>query len=161
MRLNNIADPESRLSDSGLLLLRAGLGFSLFFLFGLPKLKDALNFLHTGHWSFVDFNRKVGLPAPVLIACLQSVNESACALLVACGSLTRYAAGCLFFGFSVAVWCSLKMHEEAWLTAAYFALMSATIVLTGPGKFSIDGLLQSWTGAKDSNGGARSHEIRK
>jgi hypothetical protein len=45
--------------DTGLALLRAGAGLSLFLLFGVPKPKDAAAFWHSGHWQFVDFNRKV------------------------------------------------------------------------------------------------------
>lgn len=131
-------EPQGRARDVGLLLLRVGAGLSLCLLFGLPKLKDASRFIHTGQWSFVDFNRKVGLPAPVFVAFLQTLNESLCAFLVACGIFTRVAAGSLFVGFSVAAYCSLKMGEAAWLTAGYFALMFATIMLAGPGKFSVD-----------------------
>jgi uncharacterized membrane protein YphA (DoxX/SURF4 family) len=125
-------------SDAGLLLLRAGAGLSLCILFGLPKLKDAAYYGHTGQWAFGDFNRKAGLPAPVLVAYFQSLNESLGALFVACGLFTRYAAGSLFLSFVVAAYCSQRVGEEAWLMAGYFALMFATIALTGPGKLSID-----------------------
>lgn len=135
---NGPSNPRSNALDAGLLVLRLGAGLSLCTLFGLPKLKDAAAYLHTGHWQFVDFNRKVGLPAPVLVAYAQSLNESLGALLVACGFLSRYAAGLLFLGFTVAAYCSLRAREEAWLMAAYFALMFGTITLTGPGRFSVD-----------------------
>ena len=107
--------------------------------------------MHTGRWAFVDFNRKVGLPAPVFVACLQTLNESLGAFLVACGLFTRYAAASLFLGFAVAAYCSLKVGEEAWLTAAYFALMFETIMLSGPGKFSVDFALKSRAPAKNSS----------
>lgn len=129
--------------NSGLLLLRAGVGLTLCIFFGWPKLKDAAAFFHAGQWQFVDFNRKVGLPAPVLAACVQTLNESLGALLVAVGLFTRYAAGLLFIGFAVAAYCSLKAAEPAWLMAGYFSLMFGTLALAGPGKFSIDCFLRS------------------
>lgn len=143
---------DSKMIDVGLLLLRAGVGLSLCLLFGLTKLKDAAHYLHTGQWSFVDFNRKVGLPLPVVFAFLQTMNESFVALMVACGLWTRYAAASLLVGFTAAACCSLKMHEGAWLIAAYVALMFATIALTGPGRFSIDSLLTAKAEAKVSSG---------
>jgi uncharacterized membrane protein YphA (DoxX/SURF4 family) len=79
-------------TDIGLLILCLAAGLSLFLVFGLPKLKDANSFLHTGHWGFVDFNRKLGLPLPLLVAFLQTVNESLGALLLVCGFQTQLAA---------------------------------------------------------------------
>jgi uncharacterized membrane protein YphA (DoxX/SURF4 family) len=129
--------------DAGLLVLRVGAGLSLLLLFGLQKLHDGWIFLHTGQWSFVDFNRKMGLPAPVLAASLQTVNESVGAFLLACGYLTRFAAASLVFGFAVATYCSRKAAEPAWMMAGYFCIMFTTLLLAGPGKFSVDTLLDA------------------
>lgn len=145
---------RSRGSDAGLLLLRVGAGLSLCLIFGVEKWKDAVHHMQTGQWSFVDFNRKVGLPLPVLVAYLQTLNESLAAFLVACGLFTRYAATCLFVGFGVATYCSLKVGETAWLTAAYFALMFATIALIGPGKLSIDYVLKCRAEARKAHSGS-------
>jgi putative oxidoreductase len=134
---------QDRGTDAGLLVLRIGVGVSLLLLFGLQKLYDGWAFLHTGQWQFVDFNRKIGLPAPVLVATLQTFNESICALLLACGYFTRFAAGSLAFGFAVATCCSLKAAEPAWMMAGYFCIMFTTLLLTGPGRVSIDYLLES------------------
>lgn len=136
-----MSDTQStRALDIGLLLLRLGAGISLLLLFGVTKVKSGVHFLHTGEWSFVDFNRKVGLPLPVLAAWLQTLNESLGAGLVALGWFTRPAAVCLALGFAVAAACSLKMGERAWLFAAYFFLMFATLALTGPGRYALDSL---------------------
>jgi uncharacterized membrane protein YphA (DoxX/SURF4 family) len=136
--------PAERLTSAGLLLLRIGSGLSLAFLFGLPILTAAAAHFHSGQpWPFIDFNRKLGLPAPVLVACYQSLNESLIALLVACGFYTRVAASSLAFGFAAAALCSLRVGEPSWLAAASYCLMFATILLTGPGQFSIDHLLKS------------------
>ncbi|MBZ5538756.1 MAG: DoxX family protein [Acidobacteriia bacterium] len=129
--------------DAGLLFLRLAAGLSLLLLFGLTKLRDVSAYLHTGQWQFVDFNRKVGLPVPVLVAYLQTLNESIGALFVAAGFLSRYASAALALGFGVATFCSLKMSESAWLIAAFYCVMFTTLLLTGPGKLSIDYLLHS------------------
>lgn len=124
--------------DVGLLVLRLGMGLSMFLIFGLPKLQAAVAYWHTGQWQFVDFNRKVALPAPVLCAYLQSLNESVVALFLAAGFLARYAAASLAFGFAVATACSLKAQEPQWLFAAYFCLIFLSLAFTGPGRFSLD-----------------------
>jgi uncharacterized membrane protein YphA (DoxX/SURF4 family) len=139
---SNATFPDRRI-DTGLLVLRVGAGFSLLLIFGLQKLQAGWAFVHTGQWQFVDFNRKVGLPAPVLVAYVQTLNESLGALLLACGFCTRYAATSLALGFAVATFCSLKAEEPVWMMAAYFCLMFTTLLVTGPGQFSIDYLLHS------------------
>ena len=131
--------------DAGVLLLRLGAGLSMALLFGIPKLKDAWLYVHAGHsWPFIDFNRRLGVPMPVLVAYVQSINESIGALLVACGLLTRWAAALLFIGFAAATGYSFKAHESVLLPGLY-CLMFATIALTGPGKLSLDRLLSGRT----------------
>lgn len=129
--------------DAGLLVLRIGAGGSLLLFFGWQKLHDAWAYLHTGQWQFVDFNRKIGLPAPVLAAALQTLNESIGALWLACGYLTRFAAASLAFGFAVATGCSLKAAEPSWMMAGYFCIMFTTLLLTGPGQLSIDAFVEA------------------
>jgi hypothetical protein len=41
-------------------------------LFGIHKLGDAVAYFHTHQWQFVDFSRRVGLPAPVIVAFVQT-----------------------------------------------------------------------------------------
>jgi len=130
-------------TDAGLLVLRIATGLSLFFLFGLPKVKDASGYLHSGVWPFVDFNRKVGLPLPVVVAFLQTLNESLGALLVVCGFFAQWASLSLTLGFAVATACSLKLGEASWFLAAYYTIIFATLTLTGPGRYSLDGLKKS------------------
>ena len=134
--------------DAGLLVLRIGTGVSILVLFGLAKLQAGSAYIHTGQWQFVDFNRKLGLPAPVLVAFLQTLNESVGSLLVACGLMTRYAAASAAIGFAVATLCSLKAGEPTWLLAAYYCMMFTTVLLAGPGQISIDHLLQAKSSAK-------------
>jgi len=136
----NLFTPKT---DVGLLFLRIAAGLSLFFLFGLSKVKDASGYLHTGVWPFVDFNRKVGLPLPLVVAFLQTLNESLGALLVVCGFFSQWASLSLTLGFAVATACSLKVGEASWFLAAYYTIIFATLTLTGPGRYSFDELKKS------------------
>ncbi|MGB7623941.1 MAG: DoxX family protein [Terriglobia bacterium] len=133
--------------NAGLLFLRLAAGLSLLLLFGLAKLQRTRVFIHTGQWQFVDFNQKVGLPAPILVAYLQTFNESIGAIALAAGLVTRYAAA-LAFGFGMTTYCSLKIGESELLIAAFYYVMFTTLLLTGAGKFSIDYLLQTRGAAK-------------
>ena len=128
-------------NDLGLLFLRLGVGVSMIAFFGLTKIRDASAFLHTGQWSFVDFNRKVGLPLPVLIAFAQTANETLVALLLALGLGGRMPGLLLFIGFVAATACSMKA-QESWLLPGYFALIFGTLALTGPGRLTLDSLLK-------------------
>jgi uncharacterized membrane protein YphA (DoxX/SURF4 family) len=126
-------------ADIGLLLLRIIAGISLLLLFGIPKIEAAVHFRHTAEqWPFVAFNRRVRLPRPVMVAYLQTLNESLGALLVAIGLLCRTAGGTLAIAFAVATFCSVRVHESSWVLAAAYGLVFAALVFTGPGEFSID-----------------------
>jgi len=128
--------------DAGLLVLRLGTGLSLFVFFALTKLKDTAMFTHAGHaWSFVDFNRRVGMPAPVIVVCYHTLNESLGALLVACGFLSPLATASLAWGFTAATDLSSDSGESATFIAGAYCLIFWTLALTGPGKYSIDGSL--------------------
>ncbi|HEY3784419.1 MAG TPA: DoxX family protein [Steroidobacteraceae bacterium] len=137
------SNAQRRAGDVALLVLRLGAGLSLFIVFGLQKVHDLWQFLHTGQWTFVDFNRRVGLPVPVLVAVLQTLNESVLAVLLAVGLLGRVPAGFLTLGFAGATYYSLKADEPIWMLAAYFFLMFLTLLVSGPGRFSLDSLLRS------------------
>jgi len=140
VRSGNLFTPKT---DTGLLFLRIAVGLSLFFLFGVSKVKDASGYLHTGVWPFVEFNRKVGLPLPIVVAFLQTLNESLGALLVVCGFFSQWASLSLALGFAVATACSLKVGEASWFLAAYYTIIFLALTLTGPGRYSFDGLKKS------------------
>jgi uncharacterized membrane protein YphA (DoxX/SURF4 family) len=142
MANNRVSQLWKNRVDAGLIVLRLGAGLSLFIFFGSTKLKDAATFAHAGHsWSFVDFNRRVGLPAPVIVACYQTLNESLGAVLVACGFLSPLAAASLALGFTGATYLCAKSGESATFIAGVYCLIFLTLALTGPGKYSIDGSL--------------------
>jgi uncharacterized membrane protein YphA (DoxX/SURF4 family) len=135
--MKNVSVPYYQ--SAGLLLLRVGAGVCIFSLFGLDKLKGAYLYFHGGQpWPFVGFNKSVGIYAPLLVACFQSLVESLGVALVAVGFFTRVAALSVAIGFAAATYFSHKLGEVSWILAAAYFLMFAAIALTGPGKFSLD-----------------------
>lgn len=136
---NSVSRPATL--DAGLLVLRIGAGFSLFALFGLPKVKSAFAFsVHHQPWIFIEFLRRLGFPLPTVAAFLQTLNESLGALFVLIGFYTRVAAAFLAVGFAVATYCSARIAEPSVFMAACYCLMFLVLSLTGPGKYSIDNL---------------------
>lgn len=127
--------------DAGLLVLRIGAAFSLFALFGLPKVKSAFAFtVHQQPWIFIEFLRRLGFPVPTFAAFVQMLNESVCALFVLIGFYGRIAAAFLAIGFAVATYCSARIGQPTVFMAACYCLMFLALSLTGPGKYSIDNL---------------------
>ena len=127
--------------DAGLLMLRIGAAFSLFALFGLPKLKSAFAFtVHHQPWIFIEFLRRLGFPLPPVAAFVQTLNESLCALFVLIGFYGRLAAAFLAVGFAIATYTSARIAEPSVFMAACYCLMFIVLSLTGPGKYSIDNL---------------------
>ena len=116
------------------LALRLTFGLFLLLIHGMDKITHFskyeytfLNFLQIGHrWS--------------LVLCIFA--EVFCACLVVLGLFTRFAALVLVINFSVASFIALKgqsleVHQVAvCYLSAFFALL-----LTGPGRFSVDGAM--------------------
>jgi putative oxidoreductase len=116
------------------LALRLTFGLFLLLIHGMDKITHFskyeytfLNFLQIGHrWS--------------LVLCIFA--EVFCAGLVVLGLFTRFAALVLIINFSVASFIALKgqsleVHQVAvCYLSAFFALL-----LTGPGRFSVDGAM--------------------
>lgn len=136
--IQGVRDRLTPRPDVALLLLRLATGVSLLVGYGIQKVGAAIGFLQTGHWAFVDFNRHVGLPFPVTVALLQTLNESLGAGLLAAGLLARYAGATLAFGFAVATGCSLRVGEPAWASAAVYCVLAAAVMLGGPGRYSVE-----------------------
>lgn len=118
----------------GTLALRVAFGLLLLIDHGLGKITHFSdlentfpNLLHIGHrWC--------------LVLCIFA--EVVCAGLVALGLFTRFAALVLVVNFAVASFMALKgqplEHRESALVflAAFF-----TLLMTGPGKYSVDGAM--------------------
>src|SRR5437762_5119713 len=130
--------------DFGLLVLR-GAGLLLALTFGVQKIGWCWSALHAGK-SFSSIGlapliAKMGFPIPAALAIWITFNESIGAFLVGCGFLTRLLAASLALGMVGALYTSIRLGED-WLRAALYLIIFTVLVLTGPGKFSVDHLLQ-------------------
>ncbi len=127
---------------AGLLILRAGFGLTLALLHGRGKLVAAAGYLFAGHdWEFVKIVASLGFPLPGLFAVLAALSEGLGGLLLALGLFTRFAAAAIVFTLLVAVTFHVRGGQSPELAAAYM-LGSLTVLLAGPGEYSLDGLLQ-------------------
>jgi len=130
--------------DWGLLALRSA-GFLLAFTFGLQKIGWYISAFHSDK-SFSSIGlapliAHVGFPAPVILALWITFNESIGALFLGCGLFTRVLAASAALGMAGALYTSVRLGED-WLRAALYLIVFIGLSLTGPGKFSVDRLLQ-------------------
>lgn len=116
------------------LVLRVAFGLLLLIDHALGKITDFSNLEHT-FYNFMNIGHRWSL-----VLCI--VAEVVCAGLIALGLFTRLAALVLVINFSVASFMAMKgqplLHRELPLVflAAFIALL-----LTGPGKYSVDGAM--------------------
>jgi putative oxidoreductase len=140
----NIIAADRRL-DIGLLVLR-GSGLFLALTFGRQKFSAYVALIHAGQslsgTGLAALIRMMGLPAPALLAVCAVVNESVGALFIACGFLTRPAAAIGALGMAVAFYVSMRLGEEPVRAVLYFVIFLG-LAITGPGRFSMDYVLQS------------------
>jgi uncharacterized membrane protein YphA (DoxX/SURF4 family) len=131
--------------DTGLLLLRAA-GFLLAFTFGIQKIGWYVTALHAGKpfssIGLAPLIAHVGFPLPVVLALWITLNESIGAFFIGIGFLTRFAAASAALGMIGALYTSVRLGED-WLRAALYLIIFIGLTFTGPGKFSIDHLLQT------------------
>lgn len=126
---------------AGLAILRVGFGLMLAFVHGWQKLADAARFLFEGHaWGFVGLVSSLGFPMPAFFAVCAALGESAGALCVACGFLTRASAAAVTITMVVAAYTSARTGTSIELACLY-AIPFTAVAITGPGKFSLDSLL--------------------
>ncbi len=128
--------PSTRGSlDAGLLLLRVGFGLTLAFGHGLSKL------LTLGR--FIGKVAKHGFPLPEVLGPLAMLSEFAGGILLALGLATRPAAT---FVIATMLGAALKVHAhdpfpKKELALAY-ALVALVLLVTGPGRHSLDARLE-------------------
>ena len=131
--------------DTGLLFLRAT-GFLLAFTFGIQKIGWYVAALHAGKpWSSIGLApliAHVGFPLPVILAFWITLNESIGAFFIGIGFFTRFVAASLALGMIGALYTSVELQED-WLRAALYLIICVALIFTGPGRFSIDHLLQT------------------
>ncbi|HKK93702.1 MAG TPA: DoxX family protein [Longimicrobiales bacterium] len=135
--------PKSLAQDAALLALRLGFGLTMVVAHGIPKLSQ----LVSGEVQFAD---PLGFGAtPSLF--LAGAAEGVAAGLVAAGLLTRIAAVPVITTMSVAFFVvhgadPFPQQEKAFLYLVAFSI----ILVGGPGRFSIDWLLER-TGRSSSD----------
>lgn len=118
----------------GALVLRLAFGLLLLIIHGLDKITHFskyeytfYNFLHIGHrWS--------------LVLCIFA--EVFCSALVVLGLFTRFAALVLVINFSVVLFLVIKGQPlETQQTAITYLTAFFALLLMGPGKYSVDGVM--------------------
>ena len=124
--------------DSGLLLIRVALGVVMI-AHGAQKL------FTFGYPGVVGGFTQMGMPMPGISAALIIAAELGGGILMLAGLFTRFAGAAFAFAMAVA---AVKVHLAAgfFMPNGYeFTMMLAAaalgIVLTGPGRFSIDALI--------------------
>jgi len=135
--------------DLGLLILR-GAGFLLAVTFGVQKIGWYWTAFHAGKSlsavGLVPLIARMGFPIPVVLALWITFNESVGALLIGCGFLTRLLAASAALGMAGALYTSVRLDED-WLRAALYLIVFVALALIGPGRFSVDHLIESKTTA--------------
>lgn len=127
-------DTLGPVGDAGLLILRLGVGLALAFLHGIGKFPPSE--------GFVQMVGGLGFPAPVFFAWLAAIAELIGGLMLAVGLLTRPVAlfVTLHFMFVMFVAHAGDTFGERELPFL-FLIWALTLLLTGPGRYSIDAMI--------------------
>ena len=127
----------SRNADIGLLVLRVGVSLSLFLKHGWEKL--------TGYSTMVQhFPDPIGIGAHAGLA-FALITDGICTVLIAAGLFTRVASALLIINLLTAFFL---VHHAAFFTdghvelVAVYIIVFAAILVSGPGRFSIDARLK-------------------
>lgn len=139
--MNFLAGPLGGGLDLGLLILRVGFGLMMAVGHGWAKLQNYSSILEKGFLDFAGLGMANSLNAAIFA-------ELVCALLVAVGLLTRLAAIPLVITMGVAAFM-VHGSDPLFMTgsggskepALLFFIPFLAILFTGPGRFSIDGLM--------------------
>ena len=130
--------------DFGLLVLR-GAGLLLAGTFGVQKIGWYWSAIHAGKSlssaGLAPLIARMGFPIPFALALWITFNESIGAFLIGSGFLTRLLAASAALGMADVLYTSVRLGED-WLRAALYLIIFVALILTGPGKFSLDHLLK-------------------
>jgi putative oxidoreductase len=129
----HVDDPGSLLS-AGLMLLRVGIGVAMALGHGLAKLQRLLG------PDPITFRDPFGLGPDVSLT-LAVFGELGCGVLIALGLFTRLAV--MPFAFTMLVAIFVAHASDPWSKkelAFMYLLPALTLLLTGPGRFSVDWL---------------------
>ena len=125
---------SSLMLNVGLLSLRVGFGLTMAFAHGLGKIppKD----------GFIGYLGSMGLPAPLAMGWMAGLSELVGGLFIAIGLATRWSAASLTVTMAVAFFMAhgADPFQKKELSLMYM-ITFLVLFLTGPGKFSIDGLI--------------------
>lgn len=124
------AGGASRTADTGLLAVRLFTGLALALAHGVGKLPPSPRFI-----SGVE---EMGFPAPVLFAWAAALAEAVGGMLIAAGLLTRPAAASVLFTMLVAAFLREGSAFEEKEKALLFGAVALMLMLTGPGRYSLD-----------------------
>jgi putative oxidoreductase len=120
--------------DQGILFLRVLAGGLMFFAHGLPKITNFSQRFHT-------FSDPLGLGSELTLV-LAIFAEAFCATFVVLGFFTRLAVIPIIITMLTAAFI---VHADDPFRAVelplLFAIIFTTILITGPGKLSVDGIL--------------------
>ncbi|MHB8648020.1 MAG: DoxX family protein [Thermomicrobiales bacterium] len=158
--MNETGTHETILADAGLLLLRLGVGLSLM-THGYPKLFGGpgkqppaaltkvvggnfpATFERGGIEAFSSGLERMGIPLPQQAAFAAGAAEFGGGLALALGLKTRLVAPVVFINMLVAIrkahWKAGFHGQGGYEMAFLFAIGAATLALTGPGAYSLDG----------------------
>jgi len=127
--------------DLGLLVLRLGLAALMLALHGWARLGRAFSYSVLGaEWPFISLVAGLGFPMPGMFAVASALSESIGAILVGIGLFTRPAAVFLAIDMMVALYNEVSGADQIELPALYL-VAAVTILITGPGRYGLDTLL--------------------
>ena len=126
-------------SDIGILILRVFPGFAMFLNHGMSKISAG-----TAKWERLGsaLTDLIGFESlKIFFGFMASYAESLGALFIMAGLLTRFSSFLLFFTMIVA---SLKHYFEGEFSelAFIYGCICFALIISGPGKYSIDNILK-------------------
>lgn len=133
-----MGERREKLRDVGILLLRLGMGIAIAS-HGYQKLfSDRMP-------GFIDTVSKLGLPVgqPSTMAHVAAWSEFGGGILIVVGLLTRVSALMILGTMTVAFFVAGSGQPFSERELAYcYLVMAATLLLTGPGRFSLDAAVE-------------------
>ena len=135
-------DRTDAMSQAGVASLRIIAGILVATLHGWHKVVEGWQYATTGaDWPLVHDTVALGFPIPVAFAALAALSQFAGGWLLAAGAGTRIAAFLVASTMATALMLNLRTGGPDAQLAGMYALVSASFVLIGGGRWSVDQLL--------------------